>query len=138
MKIYADFRTVRTMHWREYAVRFVFGGVITVLAGIIAKKFGPAVGGLFLAFPAILPASVTLVEKHTRRLQKHRGFGAKRSGRRAAALDAAGAAMGGFGLFVFALVLWAALPRTSASLALILATLAWASSSFLIWKVCRR
>ena len=27
--------------WYEYAVRFLFGGLITALAGIIAKKFGP-------------------------------------------------------------------------------------------------
>ena len=29
----------------------------------VPKQFGPAVGGLFLAFPAIFPASATLIEK---------------------------------------------------------------------------
>ena len=28
------------------------------------ERFGPTVAGLFLAFPSIMPASVTLVEKH--------------------------------------------------------------------------
>ena len=47
----------------EYAMRFVFGGLTTVLAGLIAMHFGPGVGGLFLAFPAIFPASVKLGRK---------------------------------------------------------------------------
>ena len=44
---------------REYAMRFLFGGLVTVATGIIAEKFGPTVGGLFLAFPAIFPATAT-------------------------------------------------------------------------------
>jgi hypothetical protein len=50
--------------WFEYAIRFVIGGAITVITGILAKSYGPVVGGLFLAFPAILPASATLISKH--------------------------------------------------------------------------
>ena len=137
MRITADFRAVRTTEWHEYALRFIFGGLITVLAGLIAKALGPVIGGLFLAFPAILPASITLVEKHTRRRQRRRGASGTRSGRRAAALDAAGASIGGLGLFIFALSAWAMLPRTSAWLALTLATLAWAALAIVIWKRCR-
>ncbi len=48
----------------EYILRFVFGGAITVATGLVASHYGPAVGGMFLAFPAILPASLTLVERH--------------------------------------------------------------------------
>jgi hypothetical protein len=66
-------------HWYEYAVRFVLGGAVTMLAGWIAAKWGPAVGGLFLAFPAIFPASATLVEKHERERKENAGLqGAKR------------------------------------------------------------
>jgi Protein of unknown function (DUF3147) len=43
--------------WYEYLVRFAFGGAVTALAGVIAKRYGPGVGGLFLAFPAIFPAT---------------------------------------------------------------------------------
>jgi hypothetical protein len=50
--------------WYEYTVRFAFGAAVTVLAGLIAKRYGPAIGGLFLAFPAIFPATATLLEKH--------------------------------------------------------------------------
>ena len=42
----------------------VLGGVMTVVAGLIAARFGPVIGGLFLAFPAIFPATATLIEKH--------------------------------------------------------------------------
>jgi hypothetical protein len=48
----------------EYVLRFALGGLTTVLAGMIAAKCGPVIGGLFLAFPAIFPAAATLVEKH--------------------------------------------------------------------------
>jgi hypothetical protein len=51
------------------------------------------VGGLFLAFPAIFPASATLVEKHEAENKKRRGLSGMVRGREAAALDAAGAAM---------------------------------------------
>lgn len=45
---------------------FYSGSLITAATGIIAKKLGPGVGGLFLAFPAIFPAGAPLMEKHTR------------------------------------------------------------------------
>ena len=47
----------------DYLVRFVFGAAISLVAGVIGLKFGPVVGGVLLGFPAILPASLTLIEK---------------------------------------------------------------------------
>jgi len=44
--------------WHDYAARFVFGGLVTAVAGIIANKFGPAIGGLFLGFSGDLPCKV--------------------------------------------------------------------------------
>lgn len=70
MRIKVDFSTLGQTKWRDYAVRFLLGGLITVVAGIIAKKFGPGIGGLFLAFPAIFPASATLIEKHEKEKRK--------------------------------------------------------------------
>ena len=64
MQIKVDFSSLGQTKWHDYAVRCLFGGLITAVAGIIAKKFGPGIGGLFLAFPAIFPASATLIEKH--------------------------------------------------------------------------
>jgi Protein of unknown function (DUF3147) len=70
MRIQADPSALRETKWHEYAVRFLSGGLITVIAGIIAKHFGPVVGGLFLAFPAIFPASATLIEKHEKKRKR--------------------------------------------------------------------
>ena len=67
---------------------------MTVVAGLIAARFGPVVGGLFLAFPAIFPASATLIEKHVRERKEKAGMPGARRGKEAAALDAAGAALG--------------------------------------------
>jgi hypothetical protein len=92
--------------WYEYLVRFVLGGAMTVVAGLIAARFGPVIGGLFLAFPAIFPASATLIEKHVRERKEKAGLPGARRGKEAAALDAAGAVLGSFGLAAFGLVIW--------------------------------
>src|SRR6266480_7999788 len=84
--------------WYEHAVRFGLGGLTTALTGAIAQRYGPATGGLFLAFPAIFCASATLVEKHERKRKERAGLRGTRRGKEAAALDAAGAALGSFGL----------------------------------------
>jgi hypothetical protein len=48
----------------ELALRFLFGGACTVAAGLIARRYGPGIGALFLAFPAIFPAGLTLIQAH--------------------------------------------------------------------------
>ena len=68
--------------WYELFVRFLFGGLITAGAGVIARKFGPVVGGLFLAFPAIFPASATLIEKHEKQRKEKAGMNGDDRGRR--------------------------------------------------------
>src|ERR1051326_6710222 len=103
MIIKVDPSALKRTKWHEYLVRFAFGGLITTAAGIIAKKFGPEAGGLFLAFPAIFPASATLIEKHEIERKAKKGLAGVTRGRQAASVDAAGAAMGSIGLLVFAL-----------------------------------
>ena len=90
----------------EYAVRFLFGGLCTVLAGSIAKRFGPGVGGLFLAFPAIFPAGTSLIESHEKQRKAQIHADGTNRGRVAASLDSAGASLGCVGLLGFAFVLW--------------------------------
>jgi hypothetical protein len=109
---------------------------VTVVAGVIAARFGPVVGGLFLAFPGIFPASATLIEKHVRRRKEKAGLSGARRGKEAAALDAAGATLGSFGLAAFALVIWLMIERTPA-LALLLATTAWFVVAILAWILRR-
>jgi hypothetical protein len=67
-------RTEGGRRWHEYAVRFFFGGLITAATGLIARNFRAVIGGLFLAFPAIPPASATLLEKHEREKKDHLGL----------------------------------------------------------------
>ena len=128
---------LRETRWYEHAIRFVLGGAMTVIAGLIAARFGPVVGGLFLAFPAIFPASATLIEKHVRERKEKAGLAGARRGKEAAALDAVGAMLGSFGLAAFAAVIWLLIGR-SPSLALLLATAAWLAVALLAWIVRRR
>ena len=88
MTIKFDFSALRRTRWYEYALRFFFGGAVTVVAGMIAKRYGPVFGGLFLAFPAIFPASATLMEKHETEKKRRAGIIDNTRGRKAAALDA--------------------------------------------------
>jgi Protein of unknown function (DUF3147) len=96
--------------WYEYLVRFAFGGAITLTARFLAEHFGPMFGGLFLAFPAIFPASATLVAKHETHKKQNAGIETNSRGRQAVAVDAAGAPLGSVGLAAFALTVWKFLP----------------------------
>ena len=127
---------LRQTRWYEYLVRFVLGGAMTVVAGLIAARFGPVVGGLFLAFPAIFPASATLIEKHVRERKEKAGLPGARRGKEAAALDAAGAALGSFGLAAFGLVIWLMIVQSPAW-ALVLAAASWLAVAVLAWQVRR-
>ena len=124
--------------WREYALRFLIGGAITVAAGLIAKSCGPVVGGLFLAFPAIFPASVTLVAKHEEEKKAAAGLTGHSRGLEAAAVLAAGAALGSIGLIAFAAVAWTLLPRQTPALALAISTAAWIAAACLAWFLWKR
>ncbi len=134
MKVSINLRSVRSVQVHEYAMRFLFGGSITVIAGLAAKAWGPTVAGLLLAFPAILPASLTLLEKHQRRRKRRAGKNGAKRGREAAALDAAGASLGCAGLAVFALIVWLCLPRYPPWLVLISAGLSWLVVSVGMWR----
>jgi hypothetical protein len=135
MRIQVNLSTLGQTKWYQYAVRFLFGGLITALAGIFAKKFGPGIGGLFLAFPAIFPASATLIEKHEKEKKQSLGLKGEARGRGAAGIDAAGSSMGSIGLFAFALVVWQFLPRDRAWIVLGGATVLWLGVSVAVWQI---
>jgi Protein of unknown function (DUF3147) len=129
-----NFAALRRTRWYEYALRFFFGGAITVLAGLIAKGYGPVFGGLFLAFPAIFPASATLVQKHETEKKRKAGISDNDRGRKVAALDARGAVLGCVGLACFAVTLWRLLPGWNAALSLLVALAAWLAACLLLWR----
>jgi hypothetical protein len=135
MNVTVDLSALGKTKWYEYAVRFVFGGIVTVLAGLIAKKFGPGVGGLFLAFPAIFPASATLIEKHEKQKKERAGMSGIQRARNAAGVDAAGAAIGTIGLLCFAVLVWELITTYQTWIVLTAATFAWLTVSVLIWHL---
>jgi len=122
----------------EYIVRFAFGGAATVLAGLVGQHFGAGLGGLFLAFPAIFPATATLIETHTKERQAKIGHDGTIRGRMAASLDASGATLGCLGLAGFALVLWRMLPNHTPWLTLLAACAVWLVISVSLWKLRKR
>jgi len=103
----------------EYVLRFVFGGAITVGTGLVARRYGPAVGGLFLAFPAILPATLTLVDRH--------------DGLAEAADDARGARLGALALAGFAAVVTCTAEPWPPALGLAAGTAAWLLIATTLW-----
>ncbi len=74
---------LRDLDLSALGVRFAFGFLISVIVGAIGMAAGDQVAGLFLAFPAILPASLTLI--------------AREDGEDKAKVDAAGACFGSVG-----------------------------------------
>ncbi|AKU97468.1 hypothetical protein AKJ09_04132 [Labilithrix luteola] len=116
-----DFEPLKQLSWKEHLVRFFFGGVITVVTGLVAHFWGPSVGGLLLAFPAILPATLTLLKEH--------------DGRRMAAEDACGARLGAIGMAAFALVVWQTSHALAPPVVLILALVAWTTVSVTAWEL---
>jgi hypothetical protein len=107
---------LKNVKLRDLLVRFAFGAMISFAAGIISIVVNPVAGGMFLAFPAILPATITLIEK--------------REGTDEAVADTQGSVIGAGGLVFFALTVGLLLPRTDAPVALLAAFVAWLLASF--------
>jgi hypothetical protein len=118
MKPEVDVRGLAKPKAREYLIRFFFGGAVALLASITSKALGDFAGGLALAFPAILPAALTLVKQH--------------DGRQQAADDARGARFGAAGLTAFAVIVFAC-ANEGPLVALPLAMLAWSTTAGICW-----
>jgi hypothetical protein len=136
--VHARLSAIKGIKLHEWIIRFVFGGVVCVIAGLIAQRFGPVIGGFFLAFPAIFPASASLVEAHEEEHKARAGFNGTNRGRIVAAIDALGTAMGCIGLAGFAVVFWIWLPRTSTFVVFTLATLVWLTLSVGVWLLRKK
>jgi hypothetical protein len=76
---------------RDWVTRFAFGAATSALSAVLSQYVSPRIGGVFLAFPAILLASLTLV--------------AEEEGRTRARDDARGAFFGTMGMVAFAVVI---------------------------------
>ncbi|MBO0708767.1 MAG: DUF3147 family protein [Candidatus Dormibacteraeota bacterium] len=107
-------RSLRSIRPCEYVIRFTFGAAVALVAAVVGEVAGLHAGGLLLAFPAILPATLALIEK--------------KEDRRRAREDDIGTVAGGVGMVAFALVGWLVLTRVNAGgpATLGAAFLAWA------------
>ena len=109
---------------RDWLIRFAFGAGVSALAGVVSALAGPRVGGVFLAFPAILLASLTLV--------------AQEEGVRQARNEAHGATLGTLGLIAFALVATWLVGAVPVGVALVAAAVAWAVVAIGCYAIARR
>ena len=108
----ADLGQLRKVRPKEMLIRFGLGAGISVVAGIIGLTISPRFGGSFLAFPSILPASLTLLQEE--------------AGTRRADRDAIGAVLGAVAMVVFAMVGEAGFGRIEPFTVLLLALAGWA------------
>ncbi|HVX75026.1 MAG TPA: DUF3147 family protein [Bradyrhizobium sp.] len=129
--------SLREGRWYEFLLRFVLGGSATVFTGLVSSLYGASSGGLFLALPSIFCASATLIEKHEIRRKREAGLDGRQRGKEAAALDAAGTALGAFGMLAFALV-FSLLVGSSVPAAFLGASVAWLIVSVLAWWIRRK
>jgi hypothetical protein len=132
-KVELNFASLKETKAHQHLVRFAFGGICSVFAGFMTKRYGPAVGGLFLAFPAIFPASATMIVNHEKRRKAELGMNGTLRGRIAASIDASGTALGCLGLSGFAMGLWVELPTHNPLSILALATATWAILAYSLW-----
>ena len=137
MRIGIDVSSVPRSRWGDYGIRFVFGGIVTAITGMIAKTYGPGVAGIFLAFPAIFPAGAGLIVKHEEEKKQEIGRDGTRRGRIVAGIDAKGAALGALALAVFALVVWRRLTSAGTAQAITAAGTAWVFAAAALWGLYR-
>ena len=88
-----------------------------------------------MAFPAIFPASATLLDKHEWEKKRKAGIPVTSRGRLAVGLDARGAAMGSLALAAFAWLIWKMLPHANPAGVLSAAFLLWIVLAIAIWRV---
>jgi len=111
-----DTKKLGDIRLKDLVTRFGFGAGVSLVAGVIGLLAGARAGGMFLAFPAILPATLTIIEKE--------------DGRHQALEDERGSSYGTVGLTVFAVSSALTIVAWALAATLVVAFAAWAVSSF--------
>jgi len=106
---------------RELVIRFVAGALTSIAAGVVTLLFGARVGGILLGFPAIMAASLTLIEQEEDATEARE--------------DARGAIVGACALTLFAAVAALAFGHLAGGLVLLVSTVVWAVSAVLGYVV---
>lgn len=89
----------------------------------------------FLTFPAIFHATATLIDNHEKKRKQGTAGGGHARGRKAAALDAFGAACGAWGLMAFGVVVWKLVVLVPLWATLLLAVVVWLVVSVGAWRI---
>ena len=108
-----DFGALREIRPGALAARFAFGFAVSVVAGLIGVAAGQRAGGVMLAAPAVLPATLTIIERH--------------EGRGPAVTEVEGSVPGAVALIGFAVVAAAVTARIPVAGALFAALATWAA-----------
>src|SRR5215217_6555905 len=112
---------IRDASYRDMAVRFAFGGTISVVAALIGAATTESIGGVFTAFPAILVATLTLIDKQED--QEHASY------------DAVGAALGAVGFVACALFISLTMQRWSTAASLGVGLSIWLAVSVVLYAL---
>jgi uncharacterized membrane protein (GlpM family) len=104
---------------RDLLIRFAGGALTSIISGAATLAFGARLGGILLAFPAILAASLTLIEEQDDSVDARE--------------DARGAIAGGCAMTIFALAATLMLGHLDGAVALPIATAAWLAAASLIY-----
>lgn len=117
-----DLSKIHKVTLKDYGIRFLFGGVISVLAALIGHWVTPRFGGLFTAFPAILLASLTLI--------------GQQDGKEASAEDAEGGVAGAGALVVTAAFIAVTITLIAGAASLLAALGLWLILALLLYLLC--
>ena len=113
---------LRQIKVKDYAIRFAFGGAVSVIAALLGHWVTPRFGGVFTAFPAILLASLTLIGEE--------------EGREKSAEDAEGGVLGALAFVGIAAFIAATLAYLSGAASLFLALLIWLVVAVSLYLLC--
>lgn len=102
-------------------VRFLAGGLTSVVAGLVTLAFGAHIGGIPLAFPAILVASLTLIEEQEDSEEARE--------------DARGAMAGGAALTIFGVVAALLFGHLPGAAVLAMAAVGWAVTALGLYGI---
>ena len=116
-----EVKSVKETRPKDLLVRFVAGALTSIVAGVLTLAFGSRLGGIMLGFPAILAASLTLIQEDEDSAHARE--------------DARGAIAGGCAMAAFALAATLALGHLAAPIALLIAAGAWVVTALTLYAV---
>ncbi|GCE02759.1 DUF3147 family protein [Dictyobacter aurantiacus] len=119
-----DLSKLKQIRMKDYIIRFFFGGAISVIAALITQLTNGRIGGIFMAFPAILLASLTIINR--------------KDGQHKAEEDAKGAIIGALAFVLTAIVLSLTLQKLSGALSLLLSLVVWLLCAFGLYALSYR